>query len=92
MTEVKEPLTNANDIYGLSMLRRRLNGEVVPLKQENTNRSSTSLKSFRPEKINTANRTEREVGEPFSNEIRKIDPPTVHTFVNKIVAYNEEGL
>jgi hypothetical protein len=34
------------------MLRRRLDGEILPMKQE-TNRSAATMRSFRPERLNT---------------------------------------
>jgi hypothetical protein len=58
MTDLKQPLQSGEDLYGPSALRRRLNGDTLPIKQE-SNRSMSSLKSFRPDKMNTTNRTDR---------------------------------
>jgi len=60
MSDFKKPLqANGDDIYGPSALRRRLNGDTIPMnnKQESS-RSISSLKSFRPDKMIT-NRTDR---------------------------------
>jgi hypothetical protein len=48
MTEVRDPLKrNGDDIYGLGKLKKRLEGDSIPLNPE-TGRSLSSLKSFQP--------------------------------------------
>ncbi len=58
MKDFKTPLKQDDDIYGQSALRKRLNGNTIPMKQE-TNRSMSSLKDFRPEKMNLLSSTAR---------------------------------
>lgn len=88
MSEIKEPLGVNNDIYGLSVLRRRLNGEVIPMKME-SNRSISSLKQFQPDKINTTNRSDKLDENSFHT--RK-DNLTKHTFTTKLLFYSEKGI
>lgn len=88
MTDLKQPLQSGEDLYGPSALRRRLNGDTLPIKQE-SNRSMSSLKSFRPDKMNTTNRTDRSKPGQDSNNKNDI---TKHNYVNKLVCYDSIGI
>lgn len=85
MVDIKTPLKNQEDIYQ-GKLREKLNGGIFQMisKQESS-REISELKSFRPEKLNTTNRTNR------SNADRS-NAPTSHTFIHKLVCYNETGI
>ena len=58
MTDLKTPIYQNNDLYSPNALRKKLNNEVIPIKME-TNRSISSLKDFKPDKIVVTNRTGR---------------------------------
>lgn len=85
MVDIKTPLKNQEDIYQ-GKLREKLNGGIFQMisKQESS-RDISELKSFRPEKLNTTNRTNR------TNADRS-NAPTSHTFIHKLVCYNETGI
>ena len=54
ITETIEPLGMDNDYYNQGRLKRRLNGENVGLQiNPETTRSANSLKSFRPDKLDS---------------------------------------
>jgi len=91
MSDFKKPLqANEEDIYGPSALRKRLNGDVIPMnnKQESS-RSISSLKSFRPDKMITTNRTDRSNNGKLNDKNNEI---TKHCFINKLVCYDSQGI
>ncbi len=58
MTEVKEPLKGFGheDGYGLGRLKKRLEGDNIPSgipMNPSTGRSATSLRSFKPDKLDS---------------------------------------
>lgn len=59
MSDLKKPINDRNSIYSPNALRKKLNNEVIiPIKME-TNRSISSLKEFKPDKLVVTNRTGR---------------------------------
>ncbi len=64
MSDLRKPINYNNSIYSPNALRKKLNNEVViPIKME-TNRSISSLKEFKPDKLVVTNRTGRSINDP----------------------------
>ena len=106
MAHIKTPLNKKqdDDIYSPNFLKKRLDSGISPLKMQNikmeSNRSTNYLKQFKPEKIITTNRTgpskvdlhednKSSAGRPAYNSQ---EDTTQHTFVNKLVCYDSQGI
>jgi hypothetical protein len=105
MAMMKSPLNphQGNEIYSGNSMKSRLFNDISPLKTESikmeTNKSMSFLKEFKPDKLITTSRT----GRPNDTEERKSsyersalnagqEETTRHTFVNKLVCYDSQGI
>lgn len=98
MSQIKIPFNRDDGLYSPNLLRRKLNNEITPI-GISINRSMSSFKQFQPDKINTTNRTGRsnqdlELPKTPAKEPANADTqqPTYHTFINKMVSYDSQGL